>query len=237
MTSEHDALRERLGTVGAWTFAFDARPAEEVRSDVGELEGLGYAAIWVPEGSSSRDVFAHLSLLLSATSRMTVASGIANITARQPEVMAQGGRTPRRRVWGPPGAGDRRRARVLDRSPRDRVGPAARTDARVPRADGRGAVGMDPPDARTASPRRARRRDAAAVGRTGARRALLLRAGRAHGARACGARTRAGAGRRAHGGARHGAGPCPGGRPRLGGALPRAAELREEPASSRVRGA
>jgi probable F420-dependent oxidoreductase len=93
MTSAHDALRERLGTVGAWTFAFDARPAERVRSDVGELEGLGYAAIWVPEGSSSRDVFAHLSLLLSATSHMTVASGIANITARQPEVMAQGGRT------------------------------------------------------------------------------------------------------------------------------------------------
>ncbi|MGZ5128863.1 MAG: TIGR03620 family F420-dependent LLM class oxidoreductase [Actinomycetota bacterium] len=93
MTSEHDALRERLGTVGAWTFAFDARPAERVRSDVGELEGLGYSAIWVPEGSSSRDVFAHLSLLLSATGDMTVASGIANITARQPEVMAQGGRT------------------------------------------------------------------------------------------------------------------------------------------------
>ena len=93
MTSEHDALRERLGTVGAWTFAFDASLAERVRCDVRELEGLGYSAIWVPEGSSSRDVFAHLSLLLSATSRITVASGIANITARQPEVMAQGGRT------------------------------------------------------------------------------------------------------------------------------------------------
>lgn len=93
MTSEHEALRERLGRLGAWTFAFDARPAETVRSDVGALEALGYPAIWVPEGSSSRDVFAHMSLLLSATSQMTVASGIANITARQPEVMAQGGRT------------------------------------------------------------------------------------------------------------------------------------------------
>lgn len=76
-----------------WTFAFDARPAERVRADVGELEEIGYTAVWVPEGSSSRDVFAHLSLLLSATDRMTVASGIANITARQPEVMAQGART------------------------------------------------------------------------------------------------------------------------------------------------
>ena len=93
MTIEHDALRERLGRVGAWTFAFDGRQATAVRADVAELEALGYPAIWVPEGSSSRDVFAHLALLLSATDRMTVASGIANITARQPEVMAQGGRT------------------------------------------------------------------------------------------------------------------------------------------------
>jgi probable F420-dependent oxidoreductase len=93
MTADHDAVRERLGRVGAWTFAFDARSASTIRSDVGELETLAYPAIWVPEGSSSRDVFAHMSLLLSATSRITVASGIANITARQPEVMAQGGRT------------------------------------------------------------------------------------------------------------------------------------------------
>jgi len=93
MTPEHYALRERLGAIGVWTFAFDARPAERVRSDVGELEGLGYSAVWVPEGSSSRDVFSHLSLLLSATSHITVASGIANITARQPEVMSQGART------------------------------------------------------------------------------------------------------------------------------------------------
>jgi probable F420-dependent oxidoreductase len=93
MTSDHDTVRERLGSVGAWTFAFDSRPAETVRSDVGELEDLGYPAIWIPEGSSSRDVFAHLSLLLASTGRITVASGIANITARQPEVMAQGART------------------------------------------------------------------------------------------------------------------------------------------------
>jgi probable F420-dependent oxidoreductase len=47
----------------------------------------------VPEGSSSRDVFAHLSLLLGATSSIAVASGIANITARAPEVMSAGFRT------------------------------------------------------------------------------------------------------------------------------------------------
>jgi probable F420-dependent oxidoreductase len=50
-------------------------------------------------------VFAHLSLLLHATDGIAVASGIANVTARQPEVMAAGFRTladaaPRRLVAG-----------------------------------------------------------------------------------------------------------------------------------------
>jgi probable F420-dependent oxidoreductase len=93
MGTEHDAVRERLGRIGVWTFAFDDLPVSEVRADAAAIESLGYGALWVPEGSSSRDIFAHLSLLLGATDRITVASGIANITARQPEVMAAGFRT------------------------------------------------------------------------------------------------------------------------------------------------
>jgi probable F420-dependent oxidoreductase len=93
VTGDHDALRRSLGRLGAWTFAFDGIPASRVRTEAAQLETLGYSALWVPEGSSSRDVFAHLALLLAATDRMTVASGIANITARQPEVMARGART------------------------------------------------------------------------------------------------------------------------------------------------
>lgn len=93
MSGEHDAVRAALGTVGAWTFAFDARSAEQIGIDARALESLGYAALWIPEGSSSRDVFAHLSLLASNSERITVCSGIANITARAPEVMAAGART------------------------------------------------------------------------------------------------------------------------------------------------
>ncbi|MEP6476251.1 MAG: TIGR03620 family F420-dependent LLM class oxidoreductase [Actinomycetota bacterium] len=93
MGADHDALREQLGTVGAWTFAFDTMTIAQVRAAAVEIESLGYGALWVPEGSSSRDIFAHLSILLDATDRITVASGIANITARQPEVMAAGFRT------------------------------------------------------------------------------------------------------------------------------------------------
>ena len=93
MGADHEAVRARLGRVGAWTFAFDARSASQIRSDAAAIESMGYSAVWVPEGSSSRDVFAHLSLLVHATTRLTVASGIANVTARQPEVMAAGFRT------------------------------------------------------------------------------------------------------------------------------------------------
>src|SRR3990172_5320694 len=93
MGTEHDALRERLGRVGAWTFAFDARTVEQIRVDAAVVETLGFPALWVPEGSSSREIFAHLLLLLASTKRLTVCSGIANITARAPEVMANGIRT------------------------------------------------------------------------------------------------------------------------------------------------
>jgi probable F420-dependent oxidoreductase len=91
--AEHAALRVRLGRVGVWTFAFDALSAADVREVVAEIEGFGYPSVWVPEGGSSREIFAHLSLLLSATERVTVCSGIANVTARHPEAMSAGART------------------------------------------------------------------------------------------------------------------------------------------------
>ena len=93
MTEEHAAVRAAIGVVGAWTFAFDALPVARISDDARELESLGYTALWVPEGSSSRDVFAHLSVLASATSSLAVCSGIANITARAPDVMMSGART------------------------------------------------------------------------------------------------------------------------------------------------
>jgi probable F420-dependent oxidoreductase len=93
MGSEHDAVRAALGPVGVWTFAFDAMGASAVRRAAGTMEQLRFGALWIPEGSSSREVFAHLSLLLAATDRLTVCSGIANITARHPTAMAQGART------------------------------------------------------------------------------------------------------------------------------------------------
>jgi probable F420-dependent oxidoreductase len=87
MAEAHDRLRARVGRVGAWTFAFDARRWSQVAVDARAIESLGYTALWVPEGGGSRDVTSHLALLLAGTERIAVCSGIANITARQPDVL------------------------------------------------------------------------------------------------------------------------------------------------------
>jgi probable F420-dependent oxidoreductase len=93
MGAEHDAARRSLGRIGVWTFAFDSMGVDEIREAARRIEAMGYGALWIPEGSSSREVFSHLSLLLAATDHVTVAAGIANITARHPSSMAQGART------------------------------------------------------------------------------------------------------------------------------------------------
>ncbi len=57
-----------------------------------EVERLGFGTLWYGE-SVAREVFAQGALFLSATSSLVVASGIANIWARDPMAMSAGGRT------------------------------------------------------------------------------------------------------------------------------------------------
>src|SRR5207237_5735840 len=56
------------------------------------VESLGFPAIWIPESLGSKEIFAHASLLLSATEKLIVASGIPNIWARDAVAMANGAR-------------------------------------------------------------------------------------------------------------------------------------------------
>lgn len=87
MGEAHERLRASLGRTGVWTFSFDARPWSQVAVDVRAIETLGFPALWVPEGGGSRDVTSHLALLLGASDTLTVCSGIANVTAREPDVL------------------------------------------------------------------------------------------------------------------------------------------------------
>ncbi len=81
-----------LGRIGIWTNTLDAQPASRAQNAALELERLGYAAIWFPE-SVRREALSNAGLLLAATSRIVVATGIANIYARDAMTMAAGQKT------------------------------------------------------------------------------------------------------------------------------------------------
>ncbi|MEU3750249.1 MULTISPECIES: TIGR03620 family F420-dependent LLM class oxidoreductase [Streptomyces] len=90
--TDRDAVRDGLGKVGIWTFAFEGQPAGRVREVAAEIEELGYGAIWYGE-AFGRDAVGQAWLLLSATRRIRVASGIANIGFRDPIATATATRT------------------------------------------------------------------------------------------------------------------------------------------------
>ncbi|MCM2388227.1 TIGR03620 family F420-dependent LLM class oxidoreductase [Streptomyces albipurpureus] len=82
-----EVTQNELGQVGIWTLAFEGQPAGRVRESAAELEELGYGAIWYGE-AFGRDAVGQAWLLLSATQRITIASGIANIAFRDPVATA-----------------------------------------------------------------------------------------------------------------------------------------------------
>ncbi len=69
------------GRVGVWSSAPALLPADEVRSGVGQIEGLGYASLWYPEGNG-REAFSLGAMLLGWSSRLVIGAGIASIYAR-----------------------------------------------------------------------------------------------------------------------------------------------------------
>jgi alkanesulfonate monooxygenase SsuD/methylene tetrahydromethanopterin reductase-like flavin-dependent oxidoreductase (luciferase family) len=76
-----------FGRIGIWTYQLNYQPASKVREIAAELEELGYGALWIGE-SAYREPLTHAGFLLSVTNRMVVATGIANIWARDPLTMA-----------------------------------------------------------------------------------------------------------------------------------------------------
>jgi len=83
---------ERIGPIGVWTADVERLGASGAREYVRGMETLGLRALWIPESLGSKEIFTHASLLLGATERLVVATGIANIWARDPVAMANGQR-------------------------------------------------------------------------------------------------------------------------------------------------
>jgi probable F420-dependent oxidoreductase len=72
----------QLGRIGIWSGGFTVAPASAARPAAREIEELGYDTLWYPEGLGTRESFSNGAVLLAATERIRVASGIANIWAR-----------------------------------------------------------------------------------------------------------------------------------------------------------
>lgn len=85
--------KPNIGAVGVWTGAIAKVVASEARAAAAELEDLGYGALWFPESVGSKEAFSQAGLLLSATEHIVVATGIANIWARDPMAMVAGANT------------------------------------------------------------------------------------------------------------------------------------------------
>src|SRR5262245_51950831 len=80
----------QLGKLGVWV-SMDSMTAAAAAAFAKKVEGWGYAALWLPE-SRGRDALAHSAWLLANTDKLIVATGIANIYARDPMAMANGQR-------------------------------------------------------------------------------------------------------------------------------------------------
>ena len=80
------------GRLGIFAGSLSQQPATVQRAVAAEMEKLGFGTLWYGE-SIGREAVAQGAIFLGATNHMVVASGIANIWARDPAAMAAGGRT------------------------------------------------------------------------------------------------------------------------------------------------
>jgi probable F420-dependent oxidoreductase len=81
-----------LGRIGVWLGSFGVAPAAEAQPAAREIEELGYSTLWFGEGLGTRESFTNAAVLLAATERLQVASGIVNIWGRDPVAAANAAR-------------------------------------------------------------------------------------------------------------------------------------------------
>ena len=81
-----------LGRIGLWAADFDLQPMTKSQEAIAQVEEMGYGAVWVPE-AVIREPFASTALLLSATKKIVLATGIASLHARTAQTMQAGWKT------------------------------------------------------------------------------------------------------------------------------------------------
>jgi len=80
-------MKVDVGRVGIWTAALEGVPATQAQEAAQALESMDFGALWINE-TTGRDPFVLATLLLSETSTLKVATGIANVYARDAVTMS-----------------------------------------------------------------------------------------------------------------------------------------------------
>jgi len=80
-------LVQPLTGTGIWAFQLRYGDAGAIREMAIELEELGYSALWIPDVGG--DLFSAVEVLMGATQRTTIATGILNLWMHTPEETAQ----------------------------------------------------------------------------------------------------------------------------------------------------
>jgi probable F420-dependent oxidoreductase len=80
-----------LGRVGLWHF-LDIFPTAVTQETARQIEALGFKTLWIPE-ALGREAFTHSGLLLAGTTKLIVATGIANVFGRDAMAMAAAQKT------------------------------------------------------------------------------------------------------------------------------------------------
>lgn len=85
-------MRPHLTPHGVWAGQLGLVDAGEVRRAARHVERAGFGTIWIGE-ADGREALTHAGLVLAATERLVVATGIANIWARDAQAMVNAART------------------------------------------------------------------------------------------------------------------------------------------------
>jgi probable F420-dependent oxidoreductase len=85
-------LAARLGPAGVWSWALQRLSAADAGKTARTFEDQGYPVAWIPETLHNKEIFSQAAILLASTERLAIASGIANLHARDPMAMANGAR-------------------------------------------------------------------------------------------------------------------------------------------------
>lgn len=81
----------QLGKLGVWYF-FDSLSSQAAAEAAKRIEDMNYSALWIPE-AVGRHPFVHAGWLLASTTKLILATGIANIYHREPGVTLAGQKT------------------------------------------------------------------------------------------------------------------------------------------------